>query len=84
MTDIVEKLRGSDRRYPGITHLCHPLELLDEAADEIEILRLAFQGLEDEKNAEIERLRYRIIELESERGPYSQAQLLAMKVARGE
>ena len=38
MTDIAERLRAADRRHPGISHLCHPLELLDEAADRLEAL----------------------------------------------
>jgi hypothetical protein len=60
MTDIVERLLAHDRRHPGISHLCHPLELLDEAADEIERWRNNADNAQvqiDDQKREIERLR---------------------------
>lgn len=63
MTDIVERLRDLEevKSCASLINGCPNCGIgsntVREAADEIEILRLAFQGLEDEKNAEIERLR---------------------------
>lgn len=62
MTDITERLRGW-REVPGMT--CPPF--LGEAADEIERLRRADEWHRTtiaERDAEIERLRERIAELE--------------------